>query len=339
MKRKQILFTAPGIAELLDTEVPEVSDKDVLVKTDYTVISGGTERANLIGTPNLPLSGGFPRALGYCGIGHVLKIGKNVASVKPGDRVLIYHGYHTNLNVREEDEITRVDNESVDSLDAAFVIIASMGLGGVRKLEPELGESAMVMGLGLLGMFSVQFLRCSGALPLIAADPNPERRRLALELGADYAFDPTEADFVENVKKVTDGKGVRATVEVTGISKALNQALDCAARMGRISLLGCTRVSDTAIDYYTQVHRPGIKLIGAHNFIRPKFESYPHHWTHHDDCRAILNMIERGRIRVAPICSRVVRPKDCGEIFAQLANDPNFPLGTVFDWREYEGTV
>lgn len=334
MKRKQIVFTAPRTAELLETDVPALSDKGVLVKTEYTVVSGGTERANLMGLPNVP-GQGFPKSLGYCGIGYVLEIGKDVKTVGVGDRVLVYHGVHSNLNVREEDEITKVENASIPSVEAAFTVIASMGLGGVRKLELELSESAMVMGLGLLGMFSVQFLRASGANPLIAADLNPERRKMALELGADYAFDPSEPDFVEKVKSVTKGRGVNATVEVTGVSKAMLQALDCAAWMGRISLLGCTRVSDCSVDYYPQVHRPGIKLIGAHNFVRPKHESYPHHWTHHDDCRAILDMIERGRIRVAPMIGRVVSPEACPEIYTQLCDDPAFPLGTVFDWTNY----
>lgn len=334
MKRKQIVFTAPKTAEFLETDIPELSDKGVLTKMEYTVVSGGTEKANILGLPNVP-GGGFPKSLGYCGVGHVVETGKGVKSVKKGDRVLVYHGVHTNYNVREEYEITKVENESVSSLDAAFVIIASMGLGGVRKLELELGESAMVMGLGLLGMFSVQFLRASGANPLIVADLNPERRKLALELGADYAFDPSEPDFVEKVKSVTKGKGVKATVEVTGVSKALIQALDCAAWMGRISLLGCTRVSDCPVDFYPQVHRPGIKLIGAHNFVRPKVESYPHHWTHHDDCRAILDMIERGRIKVAPMISRIEKPENCKEIYTQLCEDPMFPIGTVFDWINY----
>lgn len=334
MKRKQIVFTAPRTAELLETDVPALSDKGVLVKTEYTVVSGGTERANLMGLPNVP-GQGFPKSLGYCGIGSVLEIGKDVKTVGVGDRVLVYHGVHSNLNVREEDEITKVENDCIPSVEAAFTVIASMGLGGVRKLELELSESAMVMGLGLLGMFSVQFLRASGANPLIAADLNPERRKMALELGADYAFDPSEPDFVEKVKSVTKGRGVNATVEVTGVSKAMLQALDCAAWMGRISLLGCTRVSDCNVDYYSQVHRPGIKLIGAHNFVRPKHESYPHHWTHHDDCRAILDMVERGRIRVAPMIGRVVSPEACPEIYTQLCDDPSFPLGTVFDWRKY----
>ena len=247
--------------------------------------------------------------------------------------MLVYHGDHSNYNIRKAQDITKVENDDISSLDAAFVIIASMGLGGVRKLEIELGESAMVMGLGLLGMFSVQFCRLNGAYPVIAADLNPARRELALKLGADYAFDPAAPDFVEQVMAVTGGKGVRATVEVTGVSAAMKQALECASWLGRISLLGCTRVSDCAVDYYQQVHRPGVKLIGAHNLVRPKVESYPHHWTHQDDCKAILDLLGAGRIQVAPIISRIVSPTDAPEIYNQLCDDPLFPMGTVFDWR------
>ena len=212
-------------------------------------------------------------------------------------------------------------------------VVATMGLGGVRKLEVELGESAMVMGLGLLGIFAVQFLRLSGAYPVIAADLNPQRRALALELGADYALDPKAPDFKERVKEITGGKGVNACVEVTGVSAAMKQALECASRQGRIALLGCTRVSDCPIDFYQQVHRPGVKLIGAHNFVRPLYESYPHHWTHQDDCKAILELLAAGRVQVKPIISRVVKPEQAPEIYKQLCEDPEFPLGTVFDWR------
>ncbi len=332
MKNKQILFTAVHTAELVNNEIREdLNDNEVLTVTEYTVISGGTERANIMGMQNV--WGGWPRGLGYCGVGYVVKTGKAVTKVKEGDRVLVYHGCHSKYNIRTDAEITKVEDDSIPSLEAAFVIIAAMGLGGVRKLELELGESAMVMGQGLLGIFATQFLRLSGANPLIAADLNPARRELALKLGADYALDPSDEGFVEKVKEITKGKGIRGCVEVTGVSKAMLQALDCASWQGRISLLGCTRVSDCSVDYYQQVHRPGIKLIGAHNFVRPKFESYPHHWTHHDDCNAILDMISRKRIQVEPIISRVVSPEQAPEIFDELCDDPNFPMGTVFDWR------
>ena len=331
---KSVVFAAPKRAVYEMAPMKPLEPDSVVVRTEYTLISGGTERSNIMAMPNTPRN--FPIYPGYCGVGTVAEIGPAVKELKVGDRVLVYHGRHAVESVVPESKLTKITQEKLDSLDAVFTVIASMGLGGVRKLELELGESAMVMGLGLLGIFALQFLRLSGAYPLIAADLNPERRKLALELGADYAFDPADPEFVSKVKAVTDGKGVKATVEVTGVSKAMSQALECAAWMGRISLLGCTRVSDCAVDYYEQVHSPGVKLIGAHNAVRPKAESYPHHWTHEDDCQAILRLIDAGRFRVKPMISQVVLPEQCPEIFHQLATDPQFPLGTVFDWRQYQ---
>ena len=333
MERKAVYFTAPGKAEFIQCPIPTVGDNDVLVRNEFTVISGGTERANILGGANVPQR--YPKASGYSGIGRVVSVGSQVTDIKPGDRVLVYHGIHANYNVRGRAEITRVDDDSLASEDAVFAIIASMGLGGLRRLEVEIGESVMIMGLGLLGTFALQFARLSGAYPLIAADLNPERRALALKLGADYALDPADPDFAGRVRELTGG-GVRAIVEVTGVMAALKQALGCVAREGRIALLGCTRVSDGSVDYYSEVHRPGIRLIGAHNMVRPLVESRPHCWTHHDDCRAILALMGAGRIQVAPVRSRIVDPRNATEIYDELCNDPKFPMGTVFDWRNIE---
>ncbi len=332
MINKQIFFTDVHKAELLENEVNNPTGNEVLARMEYTVVSGGTERAFIMGMNNT--SQRFPTSLGYCGVGYVEKIGPDVKNLAVGDRVLVAGGCHSKYNLRPEEKMTKVENDNITSLEAAPVIIAAMGLGGVRKLEMELGESAMVMGQGLLGIFATQFLRLSGANPVIAADLNPARRELALRLGADYAFDPSDKDFVQKVKEVTKGKGVNGCVEVTGIAQAMNQALECASWMGRISLLGCTRVSDSAVDYYQQVHRPGVKLIGAHNFVRPKYESYPHHWTRHDDYIAILDMIASKRIQVEPIISRIESPENAPEIYNELCDDPMFPIGTVFDWKE-----
>jgi 2-desacetyl-2-hydroxyethyl bacteriochlorophyllide A dehydrogenase len=332
MLNKQIFFTGVHKAELVENEVRDPAENEARVKMAYTVVSGGTERAFIMGMDNTPKR--FPTSLGYCGVGFVDEIGSDVKTVAVGDRVLVAGGCHSQYNVCREEKLIKVENDKVTSLEAALIIIAAMGLGGVRKLEMEIGESAMVMGQGLLGIFSTQFLRQSGANPVIAADLNPERRELALKLGADYAFDPSEEDFVDKVKEVTKGKGVNGCVEVTGIAQAMNQALDCASWMGRISLLGCTRVSDSAVDYYQQVHRPGVKLIGAHNFVRPKFESYPHHWTRRDDCNAIIDLIASGRIQVEPIISRIESPANAPQIYNELCDDPYFPMGTVFDWSK-----
>ena len=198
MKSKTIVFTKPRTAELIEKDTAKVENNLVRVKMEYTVVSGGTEKANLLNMQNTWAA--FPFSLGYCGVGYVEEIGEKVEKIKIGDRVLVYHGIHTEYNVVPESDVTKVEDDNIDSLDASFVVIASMGLGGVRKLELELGESAMVMGLGLLGIFSVQFLRLSGANPLIAVDLNEERRNLALKLGADYALDPSKEDFIGSVK-------------------------------------------------------------------------------------------------------------------------------------------
>lgn len=90
MKNKQIFFTAVHQAELLEADVREIQENEVLAEMEYTIISGGTERACITGMQNT--SQKFPMSLGYCGVGRVLKTGAQVKSVASGDRVLVYHG-------------------------------------------------------------------------------------------------------------------------------------------------------------------------------------------------------------------------------------------------------
>ena len=327
---RKILFTDVHKAELLLGTIPAPGKEEVRVRMEYTVVSGGTERANLLNLPNTVNT--YPRALGYCGIGRVDALGENVGGLTLGQRVLVYHGKHSDYSVVPKGKVTPVP-DGLDPVQASFTVIAAMGLGGVRKLKPELGESALVIGQGLLGCFAAQFLRLSGLCPVITADLSPARRSLSLKLGADASLDPTAPDFKKEITSLTDGRGINACVEVTGASSALPLALSCAAPLGRISLLGCTRVSDCNIDFYTQVHRPGITLIGAHNFVRPKSDSYPGYWTHQDDCRAILSLMKAGRLLVEPMISRVVKPESAPEIYNELCDSPDFPMGTVFDWN------
>ena len=337
MIRKQILFKSPGIAEYLDNEVKDLAEDEALVRTEYSAVSAGTEYANLMGSPNLP-NDKWPKGCGYSSVGRVVAVGAKFKKFKVGDRVIVYHGCHTNYNKVKANKIFAVP-EGLDSKEAALPIIAAMGLGAVRKLGIEMGQSAMIIGLGLLGMFAMEFARASGAYPLIVADFNEKRRELALKLGADYAFDPADPDYIEKVRAVTGGKGVKHIVEVTGSSRALEQALKVVAPQGGIALNGCTRVSDMHIDYYQEVHRPGVRLIGAHNFVRPKVESYPGHWTMEDDCLCIMDLAVGGRIDIKSIISEIHKPEEAPEVFARLANDHyNFPLGVLFDWtgKEYD---
>jgi threonine dehydrogenase-like Zn-dependent dehydrogenase len=206
-------------------------------------------------------------------------------------------------------------------------------LAAIRKTKLEIGESALVMGLGILGIFAVQELEAAGAYPIIAADPVKERREFALKMGADYAVDPTEADFAKTVDRLSEG-GVSVCIEVTGLGIGLIQALDCMREMGRVALLGCTRSSKFEIDYYGKVHGRGITMIGAHTIARPQTESSAGLWTDRDDIKTLLLLAKSGRVNFKDMISEKHSPEAAQEVYDRLASEKNFPIGVLFDWRK-----
>lgn len=327
-----IVSESVGTAVLRPFEVPRPAPGEVLVESDYSVVSAGTERANLMNLPNT--SGAFPYYPGYCGIGRVIALGDGVENVALGDRVLVTWAGHRSHALQQAADLTVVNDDRIDSLDASLVPIAAMGLQGVRKMKLQLGESAMVIGLGLLGMFATQCAMIDGAIPVIVSDFDQRRRELALTLGADHAFAPDEPDLAEKVKELTYGQGADAIIEVTGAAIALQQALTYVAWEGRVSLLGCTRIPDANIDFYQYVHKRGVSLIGAHTMVRPQVDSYPGYWTARADYRTLLALLGAGRLRVRPIISEVVSPERAPAIYTRLAEEQHPPLGIVFDWQE-----
>lgn len=336
MKTKQIVFTNPGIAELIDVEYHSPKENEVCVSLEYSAISSGTEKANLIGLRNGTnisenQKADFPRTVGYSAAGIVTEIGEYVKDVKVGDRVIVFWGKHKkNITIDEKNVIKIPDN--VSSAEASMALIATFPLAAIRKAKLEIGESAMVMGLGLLGIFAVQELKASGAYPIIAVDPIEERRDFALKMGADFVLDPTDENFAKKVHTLSNG-GVNVCIEVTGLGIGLIQALDCMKRFGRVALLGCTRSSKFEIDYYGKVHGPGISLIGAHTMARPKAESSAGLWTDKDDLQTILNLIQGKRLNFKNMICEIHSPTKAQQIYNRLINEKNFPIGVLFDWR------
>jgi len=337
---KQIVFTEKNKAELLDVEGQILGDYDVRVKTLFSTISNGTEKANIIGDANITIFSKktdevkFPRTSGYSTSGVVVEKGSCVKSLEIGDKVAMYWTTHRNYNVINERNAVKIEG-NVSMEESSIVHIATFPLAAIRKTRLEIGESAMVMGLGTLGLIAVNLLRIAGAVPVIAVDPVEERRKKALDFGADYAFNPFDEDFIYKVKSVTNG-GVNVAIEVTGNGAGLDETLDCMAKLGRVALLGCTRDSDFAIDYYRKVHGPGISLIGAHTIARPEFDSYPGHFTIPDDMKVLLRLCEKGRLNLKSLIDETHSPKECGAVYTRLVNDKSFPTVVQFDWSEVE---
>ncbi|MBR2837189.1 MAG: zinc-binding alcohol dehydrogenase [Kiritimatiellae bacterium] len=347
---KSILFTAKNKAELVDEPMPVAAPGEVVVKLVRSCISSGTERANVSGLPDCAtgifgdendMSVTFPRRGGYSSSGVVESVGDGVECVKPGDRVAMSWSWHRQFVSLPEGQVYRIP-DGVSFQDAALAHIATFPAAAIRKCRLEFGEPAVVMGQGVLGQLAVKLLRVAGAMPVIAADPVPEKRREALRLGADFAFDPLQADFAEQVKAVTEsdrrthmgrksGAGAKVAIEVTGNGAALNTVLDAVAPFARVALLGCTRDSNFTINYYRKVHAQGVSLIGAHTMARPDAESSNGWWTTRDDALAFLKMLSLGRISLDGFVAEVHSPAECGEVYARLCAGGVFPV-VQFDW-------
>ena len=344
---RNIIFTKKNTAELVEKPMPEVGPGQVRVKLVRSTVSSGTERANVTGCnvvsiwdpPDAPVV--WPRQSGYSSSGVVDAVGEGVASVKPGDRVAMSWTLHSEYVAVPEDRVYRLP-DGVSFEAGALAHISTFPMAAIRKCGLELGESAIVMGQGILGQLAVMLLKCAGATPVIAADPIAAKREEALKLGADFAFDPTAADFRERVLAVCPladhgiytgerASGVKVAIEVTGLGAGLNNVLDVMAPMGRVALLGCTRNSDFSVDYYHKVHGRGIALFGAHTWARPSNESSRGLFTHRDDAQAFLRLLALGRLSVEGYVADVRSPADCGAVYAALAKGGAFPI-TQFDW-------
>lgn len=352
MTNKAILFTKLNTAELQDAPMPSPGAGEVLVRLVRSTISSGTERANLTGVPDNATSiyqncsddqVTWPRRCGYSSAGVVEEVGEDVTSVKAGDRVALSWTTHQHYVCLPETRVYRLP-DSVSFEQGALAHISTFPMAAIRKCRLEVGESALVMGQGVLGQLAVVLLKAAGAVPVVAVDPIPEKRMRAMELGADFALDPLDKDFSEQMRSITDtgrrvqegrlaDAGAKVVIEVTGNGSALNTALEVIAPFGRLALLGCTRDSNFTIDYYHKVHARGVTLVGAHTKARPDGESSNGWWTTRDDAQAFLRLLSFGRISIDGFVAEVHKPQACGDVYSRLAKGGAFPV-VQFDWED-----
>ena len=350
MKRKSIVFTGPGKAELVEEELAEPNAGEVRVRLARSCISSGTARANVTGVPDAGVGifakgegTSWPRRCGYSSSGVVEALGEGVTGLAVGDRVALSWSVHASHVVLPAKQAYLLPGNVSDEA-AAWTHIATFPMAAIRKCRLEMGEGALVMGQGALGQLAVKLLLAAGATPVVAADPVAEKRERALMLGADAALDPAAAGFAERAKALCRGErqvmramvptdGPRVVIEVTGVGAALDQSLDAAAPYARIALLGCTRSLDFSIDYYHKVHGRGVTIVGAHTLARCERESAPGCWTERDDALAFLRLLSLGRISLDGFTDEVHAPEECAAVFARLAAGGPFP-NVQFEWGE-----
>ena len=338
---KQILQNLEtGATEVAEVPCPAVRRGQVLIRSTRTLVSAGTERTlvefakagwidkarqqpdkvrmvlDKIGTDGLvpAIEAVFdrldrPSQLGYCSVGAVMDIGKDVAGFSAGERV-VSNGKHAEVVSVPTNLCAKVP-EGVSDDEAAFTVIGAIGLQGIRLVQPTLGEAVAVTGLGLIGLVTVQLLRAHGCR-VLGIDYDAGRLALARRFGAETVDLAAGEDPVAAAQAFSRGRGVDAVLITasTESNEPMHQAALMCRKRGRIVLVGVTGLELSRADFYEKELSFQVSCSYGPGRYDPNYEDkgqdYPVgfvRWTEQRNFEAVLDMMADGRLDVKPLIS------------------------------------
>lgn len=358
---KQIMQDlAQGATFLIDTPTPQVPATGVRVMARASLISAGTERmlaefgkASLISKARqqpdrvkqvLQKMGtdgvfatldavrsklGQPLPLGYSHVGVVEAVGARCSEFAVGDRV-VSNGPHAEVVAVGRNLCARIP-DGVSDEDAAFTVIASIGLQGIRLADPKLGESVAVIGAGLIGLLTIQMLRANGCR-VLAVDTNAERLKIAERYGADTCNPAAGGDPVAAAIAMSGhGQGVDAVI-ITASAKGdsiANQSAQMTRRRGRIVLVGVVDLNLDRANFYEKEQTFQVSCSYGPGRYDPAYEGlgqdYPLgfvRWTEQRNFTAILEMMRSGALVVGDLITHRVPLESFETAYAALSDDP-----------------
>lgn len=361
-----------GVLELLEVPCPRVSAGHLLIQSRASLISAGTERflvefgkASLLSKARqnpdrvkqvlakikadglLPtLETVFnkldePLPLGYCNAGVVLAVGDGVDGYSVGDRVAS-NGNHAEVVHVPQHLCARIP-DAVSDDDASFAVLGAIALQGIRLMKPELGETIVVFGLGLVGLVAVQMLVASGA-KVIGVDLDNERLRLAASFGA-ATINPREGtDPVAATLAATDGHGADGVL-ITASAKQdtiLSQSAQMTRKRGRLVLVGVVDLGLNRAEFYEKELSFQVSCSYGPGRYDPRYEQqgtdYPYpfvRWTEQRNIRAVLELMERGGLNVGPLTSHRIPFSDAERAYELLSSGAS-QIGVVLQYDHGE---
>ena len=328
-----------GDLRVADVPAPRASDGGLLVGTRISLISSGTERqlmqlakSSLVGKAvarpdlvrrvisNVQRDGlrptlekvfaklDTPIPLGYSLVGNVMDVGRKVSGIAVRDRVACAgagFANHAEFNAIPKHLAVPVP-ANVDDEDASFVTLGAIALQGVRVATPSLGERVVVMGLGLIGLLTVQILKANGC-KVLGFDPNKGRAELAKQLGADVSCSESLAEMVASFTKGYGADAVILTASAKS-SDPLNQAAEISRMKGRVVVVGLVGMNLDREPFYKREldlrlslsygpgrHDPAYEL-GGHDYPLPYVR-----WTEQRNMEAFLGLISEGKVTPKPL--------------------------------------
>ncbi len=335
-KSRNVIFVEAQRAILQEQEVAAPGPGQVLVRSRVTLISTGTELAIFRGgyAPGSVWDrmGQYPCPTGYSNVGEVIAVGagQDAARFKPGDVVFSWgnHGQYVLASTKKMAHIP----EGISEEEAVFGTIAQITLGGIYLSEIALGEAVVLIGAGILGQMTLQFARCSGAIPAIVVDLSPERLAYAAKRGADFTICPEQDDLGERVRQITKGRMADVVFEITGNAQVIPEALKLLKERGRLILLGSPGTT-VELDFCDLVHSPGVRIIGAHNRVRPADGCIFNQWTQQRHLELFFDLLKSGRVQVKDLITQTFPWTDAPRAYDMLLNDRSQTLGVLLDWR------
>jgi 2-desacetyl-2-hydroxyethyl bacteriochlorophyllide A dehydrogenase len=328
---KRIQFSAREVVTLEAFQLNPPGDREILTASVCSTISPGTEKANLLALLKTDVArNGFPFSPGYSCVARVVAVGNGVTEFREGQLVahMGSHASHHQLST-ERDLIwplpAGVSEASAREVSAFGVAV--VGLAGARRAGVDLGEPSIVLGLGAVGLSTAYFLRFSGSFPVVGIDPSAVRRAVAQEAQCvDIAYGAGH-----ELAGIGQVNHVGLIVDATGSPTGVRDAFDLCDRGGRVVLVGSTRSDGVLVDIYGDIHREGRSLIGAHQMVRPRFESSRGAWTQADDCALLIRLCLQGRISLSWLQTHSFAPEDAAAAYAAVLLDEN-ALCVRLDW-------
>ena len=366
---KQIIQDLKGGNTILEeVPVPQVKNGTVLIKTTRSLVSLGTERmlvefskANFLQKAKQQpdkvkmvldkiksdglkptLDAVFnklnqPLPLGYCNVGEVVEVGKNVTTFKVGDRVAS-NGPHAEYVLVPENLAARIP-DNVSDEEASFTVIGSIGLQGIRLLEPTFGETIVVVGLGLIGLVTAELLKSNGC-NVIGFDFDQSKVDIAKEKGI-IAVNPSEGtDQVKFVESYTNGIGADGVI-ITASNKSneiISQSAQMCRKRGRVILVGVIGLDISRADFYTKEisfqvscsYGPG----RYDDSYEQKGNDYPIgfvRWTEKRNFHAILNAMSNGNLNVKPLISERIPLADYDRIYGNMKTSKS--IASILEYK------
>ena len=372
---KQVLQNLKdGATELADVPCPSVGRGQLLIRTRRTLISAGTERmlvdfgkANLIEKawqqPDkvrmvldkirtdglLPTIDAVrnkldqPLPVGYCNAGVVVELGEGVTDFKVGDRVAS-NGRHAEMVCVPSNLCAKIP-EMVTDEAAAFTVLGAVALQGIRLLQPTLGEAFAVIGLGLVGLMTVQLLRAQGCR-VLGVDFDRNRLALARQFGAETvdleSGDPVAAAMAFSMGRGVDGVLIAAS---TQSSDPVRQAARMCRKRGRIVLVGVTGLELSRADFYEKELTFQVSCSYGPGRYDPEYEEkgrdYPLgyvRWTEQRNFEAVLEMMSEGRLDVTPLISHRFPIRDAGKAYDAITGNVR-ALGVLIEYPSEESAA